>query len=118
MNLLVCGLLLLTAALWAESSTPVVKRLEWDPAAPGASKQLGDGRTQKTMAMSSVRVSAIAAVTEARRFVDPHFSGGSYVSYIAVGVQNLSETPIHIDPTGITLRVLGKKERYLKRLTT
>jgi hypothetical protein len=42
--------------------------------------------------------------------------GGYEVACVVIGIQNVSKQPIHIDPSQITLRVVGKREEQLKRL--
>src|SRR2546423_8419058 len=106
---------LLSLAL-AQSSAPATNQVQWNPSARGASKDLPDGRVQKTVATNSAAVSAIADVTYARRFVDLPADTGSEVAYVAVGIQNLSKQTIHINPSLIELRVVGKHEKQLKRL--
>jgi len=54
-------------------------------------------------------------VTAAKRFLDPPSDGGRELTYVVVGIQNTSQQPIRIDPNAISLRVLGKKEKQLRR---
>jgi hypothetical protein len=106
---------LLVGLAMAQDAAPA-KRVEWNPAAPGAIKELPDGRTQKTVRSETVAVSAISDVVSARRFVEPPADGGKDVTYIVVGIQNTSKQPIRLDPSLMTLRVVGKKEKELKQL--
>ena len=107
---------LLVSLAMAQDAAPAAKRVEWNPASPGAVKELPDGRTQKTVRSDTVAVSAISDVVSARRFVEPPADGGNDVTYIVVGIQNTSKQPIRLDPSLMTLRVVGKKEKELKRL--
>ena len=111
------GILILVSFALAQNSVPPSSRVEWKASAGGAAKDLPDGRTQKTVASSSATVSAIADVTNSRRFIDPPMEGGNQVAYVAIGIQNTSKETIHIDPSSISLRLLGKHEKNLKRLS-
>jgi hypothetical protein len=111
------GMLLLVSLASAQSQPSLAGRIEWNPSAQGASKRLPDGRVQKTVASKLTTVSAIAAVINARRFLDPPMEGGPNVAYIAIGIKNTSKDVIHIEPSSISLRVLGKENKALKRLT-
>jgi hypothetical protein len=109
--------LILLSVSFAQDSAPAGNRVEWNPSAPDAIKQLPDGRTQRTARTNSAMVSMIADVVSARRFVDPPADGGAEVTYVVIGIRNLSQQGVHIDPNGITLRAVGKKEKQLQRLT-
>ena len=111
------AILILLPCVFAQTSTTATgNSVHWDGGAPGASQQLQDGRTQKTVKSNSATVAAIADLTSARQFVDPPMDGGNEVSYILIGIQNTSAQPVRIDPGAIMLRVAGKKEQQLKRL--
>ena len=90
--------------------------VRWDASAPGATKESQKGRIQKNVRSAVAEVSALAEVTPARRFVDPPMEGGYEVACVVIGIQNMSKQPIHIDPSQITLRVVGKREQEVKRL--
>ena len=109
--------LILVSAAFAQDAAPAASRVEWDPAAPDAMKQLPDGRTQRTAKNNLAMVSVIADVASARRFVDPPADGGADVTYVVIGIRNTSQQGVHIDPNTITLRAVGKKEKAYQRLT-
>src|SRR5205823_1805774 len=79
------GILMLIPLALAQNSAPPSNRVEWKSSSRGAAKDLPDGRTQKTVASSSATVSAIADVTNSRRFIDPPMEGGNQVAYVAIG---------------------------------
>ena len=108
---------LITSFAFAQDAPPAGKRVDWDPAAPGASKDLPDGRSQRTASSPNARVSALPGVAPARRLIDPTLDGGDDVTFIGVAIQNISKQPLRIDPSKITLRAIGKKERELKRMS-
>jgi hypothetical protein len=116
MKILATAFILLCAA-FAQNAAPANNRVEWNSSAAGALKELPDGRIQRTAMSNAAAVSAIADVTAARRFVDPPADGGGDVTYIVIGIQNRSQQTVHIDPSSISLRVVGKKERDLKRFS-
>jgi hypothetical protein len=102
---------------FAQESAPARNRVEWNPSVPYATKKLPDGRTQRTVATKSAAVSVIADLVPARRFLDPPLDGGPDITYVVVGIRNSSRQAFNIDPATITLRVVGKKEKELKRFT-
>lgn len=114
MKILAAFFLLLSLA-FAQSTAPTSNRVEWNPSAPDAVKELANGQTQKTVASGAASVSAMMDVTTAKRFMDPPGDGGREVTYVVIGIQNTSEQPIRIDGKTVTLRVVGKKEKELKR---
>jgi hypothetical protein len=109
------AILILLAFAVAQTVAPT--RVEWNASAPGALKELPDGRAQRTVAIPSAAISVIADITSARRFIDPPTDGGENVTYVVIGIRNTSQQTVHLDPGTITLRVVGKKEKELKRLT-
>ena len=100
----------------AQNSSPAGNRVEWNPSAPDAIKELPDGRMQRTVNSKAASVSIIADVISAKRFVDPPADGGNDVTYVVIGVRNTSQQTVNIEPGTITLRAVGKKERELKQL--
>jgi hypothetical protein len=107
----------LLAVSFAQSNAPGTSRtVHWDASAPGATKETQKGRIQKNVRSNIAEVSALAEITNARRFVDPPMEGGYDVACIVIGIQNTSKQTLHIDPSLITVRVVGKKEQQLKRL--
>ncbi|MCI0352952.1 MAG: hypothetical protein L0Z53_26315 [Acidobacteriales bacterium] len=108
---------LLLSVAFAQNAVPTATRVEWNPSAPGSLKELPDGRVQRTVTGAGAGVSVIVDVVPARRFIDPPADGGADVTYVIIGIQNTSRQPVHIDPSRITLRAVGKKERELQRLS-
>lgn len=109
------SVLLLLSLAAAQTAAPTANRVEWNPSAPNATQEQPNGQVQKTVASEAVSVSAILDVTAAKRFLDPPAGDGPDVTYVVIGIQNTSQQPIRIDPNSISLRVLGKKEKQLRR---
>jgi hypothetical protein len=109
------SVLLLLSFAAAQTAAPTGNRVEWNASAPNATQEQPNGQVQKTVASSQASVSAMMDVTAAKRFLDPPSDGGGELTYVVIGIQNTSQQPIRIDPNSITLRVLGKKEKQLKR---
>jgi hypothetical protein len=116
MRIFATAVLLFSVAA-AQTDAPAGKRVEWNPSRPEALKELPNGQTQKNAESDSIVVSAMMDVTSAKRFTDPPSDGGQAVTYIVIGVQNASQQSVRVDPGSITLRVVGKKEKALKRLS-
>jgi len=108
---------LVTSFAFCQNAPPAGNRVEWDPAAPGASKDLPDGRSQRTASSANARVSALPGVAPARRLIDPTLDGGDDITFVGIAIHNTSNQPVRIDPSNIALRAVGKKERELKRMT-
>lgn len=114
MKILAFVFLLVSLAL-AQTAAPTGNRVEWNASDPNAIKEQANGQVQKTVASTQASVSAMIDVTAAKRFLDPPAGDGPDVTYVVVGIQNTSQQPLRIDPAAITLRIVGKKEKQLKR---
>ena len=114
MKILASVFLLLSVAS-AQTAAPTGDRVEWNASAPNAIKEQANGQVQKTVASAQASVSAMMDVTAAKRFLDPPAGDGAELTYVVIGIQNTSQQPIRIDTNAITLRVLGKKEKQLRR---
>ncbi|MCI0352951.1 MAG: hypothetical protein L0Z53_26310 [Acidobacteriales bacterium] len=68
------------------------------------------------MTGGSATVSVITDLAPARSFLDPPVEGGPDVAYVVIGIRNNSKQSFTIDPSQVTLRVIGKKEKELERL--
>jgi hypothetical protein len=115
MKILAASFILVSLAFAQDK--PNQTRVEWNASLPGALRKLSDGRTQRTVASKFAVVSMIADRAEARRFLDPPLDGGPDVTYIVIGIRNLSEPAYKFDPATVKLRVVGKNERELERFT-
>jgi hypothetical protein len=113
----VAATFILLSLSFAQENTTAGPRVEWNPSAPGATRELPDGRTQRTVATKSAAVSVIADLVPARRFLDPPLDGGPDVAYVVIGIRNNSQQTFNLDSATITLRVVGKNTRELKRFT-
>lgn len=115
MKILAAAFILLALAFAQDK--PSGTRVEWNPSLPGALRKLPDGRTQRTVASKFAVVSMIADRAEARRFLDPPLDGGPDVTYIVIGIRNLSQPTYNFDPASVKLRVVSKNQRELQRFT-
>lgn len=111
------AIFILLSLSFAQSNAPASGNVvRWDASVPNATKETQKGRIQKNVRSSTAEVSAMAEIIPARHFAEPPMEGGYEVACVVIGIQNKSQQPIHIDPSQITLRVVGKREEQLKRL--
>lgn len=112
---ILASLFLLASLAFAQTSAPTANRIEWNASAPNATQEQPNGQVQKTVASPEASVSAMMDVTAAKRFLDPPAGDGPELTYVVIGIQNTSQQQLRIDPNAINLRVLGKKEKQLRR---
>lgn len=110
------AIFILLSLSFAQSTAPAANVVRWDASAPGATKESQKGRIQKNVRSSAAEVSALSEIRPARNFVEPPMEGGYDVACVVIGIQNVSKQPLHIDPSQITLRIVGKREQEVKRL--